>query len=141
MNRQRFGEMLDWAAMMQEEVDRMFHTFDPENSGNIIFQDLMCGLSAYSEGTLDDKLQICFKSFEVDEDRGIDKIDVLKMLNTQYSNMLIKGSFEKSAGAIAITHLQEMEIKDEKVPLVKFMQLANTWPLLREWFQVSTTSK
>jgi Ca2+-binding EF-hand superfamily protein len=47
-------------------IHRLFKALDQNNDNKLDFREMICGLSILAKGTLDEKLELLFKSFDVD---------------------------------------------------------------------------
>jgi len=57
-------------------IEQFFGLFDSNHDGRIDFREFVCGLSTVLKGTSEEKLDLMFKSFDIDNDGYLDKDDM-----------------------------------------------------------------
>jgi len=68
-------------------IHRLFKALDQNNDNKLDFREMICGLSILAKGTLDEKLELLFKSFDVDNTGFITQTQ-LEALITSVSSQL-----------------------------------------------------
>jgi len=88
--------------------ERLFRSFDIKYTGNITFAGFLSGLATYCKCPENEKIDLLFKLYDVDNDGYIEKKDLVTMLYN-YPKQYLKGILEEIApdGGEKMEHLNE----------------------------------
>lgn len=65
-------------------LERIFEVFDEDADKMLDFKELMCGLSILYQGTLEEKLRLIFRSFDMGDKNYLTRTEVLSMFDHVY---------------------------------------------------------
>jgi len=127
----------EWGKEDNQFLEELFlHGFGT-NGGLIQFTSLVKGLSCLCKGTLEEKLNFCFKVFATNECDFIDKERLNWMLCSIYRMFGQTDFLEEVAFFVdMIFEKVKSEGVDTKLGFVQFQELCLTQPLIRKCFQL-----
>jgi Ca2+-binding EF-hand superfamily protein len=68
--------------------ERLFATFDSKHTGNIDYEEFICGLAICCRGTLEQKIKLIFQMYDLAGDGSISRPELTTMLNQVPRNLL-----------------------------------------------------
>ncbi|XP_043261608.1 EF-hand calcium-binding domain-containing protein 1 [Colletes gigas] len=116
-------------------VERIFCCWDRENEGIIRLDTWVMGLDLYLRGSLREKIEFCFKVYDLNNDGFITKDEIFQL----YKNCLIKQPGEEDPDE-AVRDLSELTLKkldvdrDGKISFQDYKMAVMEEPLLLEAF-------
>ncbi|XP_043589576.1 EF-hand calcium-binding domain-containing protein 1-like isoform X1 [Bombus pyrosoma] len=116
-------------------VERMFCCWDRENEGIIRLEPWIMGLDLYLRGSLREKIEFCFKVYDLNNDGFITKDEIFQL----FKNCLIKQPGEEDPDE-AVKDLSELALKkldvdrDGKISFQDYKVAVTEEPLLLEAF-------
>nr|BAP74425.1 Hp-calaxin [Hemicentrotus pulcherrimus] len=84
LDRSQFREVLHSIFKMTDDVimDRVLRAFDKDNDACINLYEWLTGLSVFLKGSLEEKIQFCFKVFDLNSDGFISREEMFHLLKT-----------------------------------------------------------
>lgn len=80
LDRAGFREALSWAEVNDGMADRYFKVFDYRQNGTIDFQEFAAGLAMLSSGSIDQKLELIFRLYDLKENGVISRGEMTKAM-------------------------------------------------------------
>jgi len=123
-----------------ELKDKMMQVLELDENGTIDYNDVMAGLGLFIQGTIDDKLYLCFQSLDVDKKGFLKREQLIQMF---YVHFLLTSSNRKAASTSArLVNLTLKELgvkKDVKIDFEIFKKVSLKHPMLKPWLELVTT--
>jgi len=119
------------------KMDKMFTVFDQDQNGLIDFNELMLGLSTFSKGTVEQKLKMIFKSFDLNGDNLLDKSEITQMFQTLFS-MLYQSKYHENILIIEST-LKDLGYENnpnQKFTYPQFLEIFKKNEYINLWLQL-----
>jgi len=119
------------------KMDKMFTVFDQDQNGLIDFNELMLGLSTFSKGTIEQKLKMIFKSFDLNGDDLLDKSEITQMFQTLFS-MLYQSKYHENLLIIEST-LKDLGYENnpnQKFTYPQFLEIFKKNEYINLWLQL-----
>jgi len=92
-DRETFGQLVrDTVPDFPSHLcDRLFDKLDPFKVGHLTFVELVCGISALSLGSMDEKLQVCFDLFDSEGRHALTLKDMCELCTVLFRVALSQG--------------------------------------------------
>jgi len=87
-------------------ISRLFKALDQNNDNKLDFREMICGLSILAKGSLDEKLELLFRSFDVDNTGFITRAQ-LESLITSVSSQMDHGA-DKHSSEVGVVGLDPL---------------------------------
>eukprot|EP00299_Pterocystis_sp_00344_P018464 c9214_g1_i4.p1 GENE.c9214_g1_i4~~c9214_g1_i4.p1 ORF type:complete len:470 (-),score=120.84 c9214_g1_i4:1070-2479(-) len=116
---------------------RTFQAFDFNEDGIIDVREMICctGLLSLS-GSFENRLETCFRSFDMDDNGRIDKSELVQMLSVMLSLTYGMKLPEKTIQHLAQRTLTECSLQEkESFNLAEFTLVANSQPIIRSMLE------
>ncbi|KAG7189358.1 hypothetical protein KM043_017008 [Ampulex compressa] len=116
-------------------IERMFCSWDRENEGIIRLETWILGLDVFLRGTLRDRIEFCFKVYDLNNDGYITKDEIFQL----FKNCLLKQPGEEDPDE-GVRDLSELALKkldvdrDGKISFADYRSAVKEEPLLLEAF-------
>jgi len=126
----------NWKHHSSTSLQNMFKAFDLEKDAKISFRELMIGLSIVYKGTLDEKLQFCFRVYDIRNEGILHKEELQFMFETIFRTLYHESSTSSSRieeeARLAFTTL-DMNNKGY-ITFEEFKEIVLVEPLISEFF-------
>ena len=63
-------------------VNRLFQVFDVDGNGSVDLKEFLAGVAACTKGALEDRMRLCFKLYDLDQDGYITRLELREMLRS-----------------------------------------------------------
>jgi len=115
-------------------MDRIFYALDQDADNRLDFRELIFGLSVLAKGTVDEKLELLFKSFDVGNTGFISKEDLVQLLREMYNQVSYDPlmATAQSVEAFVDSLFVHYSIPSKRISLQLFKQAAFSQPRLME---------
>ena len=122
-----------------ELVDSFFTAVDANHDGSIAKKELICALTAYSSGSLEEKLRLSFNIFDISHD-GFITPDEMKRMLLHMGTVTHKSpdDLESHASQLVDTIYTQYDDGDGKLSLEEFINAAQSSEELRKLFTLET---
>ncbi|XP_022246137.1 EF-hand calcium-binding domain-containing protein 1-like [Limulus polyphemus] len=137
LERTMFREILHNTFEMTDDIlmDRIFRTFDADNDGIIDFGEWVTGLSIILRGTQDEKIDFCFKVYDLTGDRIITREEMFHMLKNTMVRQLAEEDPDEGIKDLVDLTLKKMDYdRDGRLSADDFKRSVQEEPLLLEAF-------
>jgi serine/threonine-protein phosphatase 2B regulatory subunit len=123
-------------------VERLFFLLDGNQDGRITFPEFLQGLSVFSEkGTLDEKLKLSFKIYDMDNDSHISKEELSKMLVASLVENSLDLPKDQMDQMIDFTFKEADRDRDGKISFDEYRVLVASHPNILGNLTIQTTFK
>jgi len=132
-----------WYERNAFALERVFKAFDRNEDGAIEFRELMSGMSVLTKGTKDEKMRMCFESFDIDGSGFVDKGEMELMLDAVYK-MMYRGEHVRvdlKEKVDLIFDNVDINPRDGRLSFDEFKNAATIEPLLLQCFSVGDQRK
>eukprot|EP00002_Diphylleia_rotans_P007663 TRINITY_DN17310_c0_g1_i1.p1 TRINITY_DN17310_c0_g1~~TRINITY_DN17310_c0_g1_i1.p1 ORF type:complete len:199 (+),score=60.60 TRINITY_DN17310_c0_g1_i1:67-663(+) len=112
-----------------EVADRLFRVFDKNGDGSINFREFVAGLSIFcNRGTLEEKLKLTFRIYDVDNDGHIDKEELMSMLKASLLDNSIEIPEEHLRALVDETFAETDANGDGKISFEEYREMVMKHP-------------
>lgn len=137
LDRSQFRDVLHSIFMMTDDVimDRVLRAFDKDNDACINLYEWLTGLSVFLKGSLEEKIQFCFKVFDLNSDGFISREEMFHLLKTSMVKQPTEEDPEEGIKDLVEIIIKKMDLDhDGKLSFKDFSDSVNVEPLLLECF-------
>ncbi|KAH3758621.1 TBC1 domain family member 2B [Pelomyxa schiedti] len=121
-------------AMLQ-----LFKIFDANGDNRIDFRELMVGLSLLSKGSVEERLHLCFRTYDPENTGYISKDDIVDMLRSVYKRAKCDNGLTLDTTILKMVNdmCQSLDIVGEGlISFEDFLQIVHCSPQLIEYFVI-----
>jgi len=109
-------------------ANQLFSVYDTNNDGMIDFREFICGIGLMSRGTMDEKLRVAFRTYDLDNNGYISRWEMQSVVTAIYKTIAPlkdkKGDNLSGAAAMAIFRSMDKD-RDDKVSFDEFKEGVN----------------
>ncbi|MDP2439116.1 MAG: EF-hand domain-containing protein [archaeon] len=142
LNKDKFREaMLKHGVQLFEDpdvVDSFYAAIDKNHDGSIAKKELICALTAYSSGSLHDKLRLGFQIFDISHDGFIQPDEMKRMLLHMGTVSHTGEDLQTHVDKLVSRAFAEFDDGDGQLSLGEFIKAAEADEELRKLFTLET---
>jgi len=121
-------------------MEEMFKVFDKSGDGIIDFREFCTGLSAFTKGSLDERLEFCYSLFDMNNDGFVQPDELLLILGAQYKLLFPNEDNTFVKNFVDFATITFDTNKDGKFSREEFKEVVRTQPLIVQFLNLSNDS-
>jgi Ca2+-binding EF-hand superfamily protein len=121
-------------------MEDMFKVFDKSGDGTIDFREFCTGLSAFTKGSFDERLEFCYSLFDVNNDGFVQPDELQLILGAQYKLLFPDEDLSFVRNFVEFASLTFDTNKDGKFSLEEFKEVVRKQPLIVHFLNLTKFS-